>query len=94
MTSPEEAHEQALDRCIDRLLQGDEWQTTLPVEPAARDEVSGLMAVAHKLLALARSLPPLDPGQRERVWTRARETMGRVLTVFRAAAPSRGGAPP
>lgn len=62
--------EEALDRCIDKLIEDLDWEATLPYDEPARGEVAGLMVVARRLMDLARRSPKADGERRRRLWDR------------------------
>jgi hypothetical protein len=65
-----EASELALDACIDRLVSGGDWQSALPADREARDELLGLLAVARKLAHVASLQRRPAPEVKRRVWRR------------------------
>lgn len=64
------ATEAALDRCIDELLAGADWEAVLPKEPAIRQEVASLVPIARALVALAGRSGQLTRARKERIWER------------------------
>ena len=68
------ATEAALDRCIDELLAGADWEAVLPAEPTIRQEVTTLVPVARALLALAGRSGNLTRARKERIWERVSQS--------------------
>ena len=73
-----------LDRCIDDLLMGQQWEPGFPPGPK-RTEVAGLMRVAELLVVTAREAPRGGGERKQRVWRR----VWRALAI-RALVPVRG----
>lgn len=76
------ATEAALDRCIDELLAGSDWESVLPTEPAIREQVATLVPVARALLALAGRSGDLTRARKERIWGRVSQSrMGLIRRI-------------
>ncbi len=74
----------ALGRCIDRLLKGSNWENELPGESPEREEVAGLMAVAQRLLGMARRTRTLDSAGKRRLWQTTERNLHDQKAVGRA----------
>jgi hypothetical protein len=60
--------EVALDRCLDRILNGQDWRLALSSEDPL--EVRQLMEVAELVFATARRMPAVEPEAKQRLWSR------------------------
>lgn len=81
-TQPEEA----LDRCIDELLAGGDWQSRLPDEAEQRKEIAALMDVARHVLRLAAMTGRIQPAQTARIWQSVKPQPGSRRDRMRAIA--------
>lgn len=65
---PGDYAEVALDRCLDRILSGQDWRSALSSEDPP--EVRQLMEVAELVFATARRMPATEPEAKRRLWSR------------------------
>ena len=62
---PESKKEAVLDGCVDRMLAGERWESSLP--DGGDEEVSALMAVAERISALSRVTAAPEISRRQRI---------------------------
>ena len=74
-----------LDACIDALIAGQPWETLLPADDAKRGEVLEVMAVAQRLLSLAKATPSPEPASKRRIWRHAsaRFSVLKAIALYR-----------
>ncbi len=71
----------ALDSCVDAILAGVDWHPYLPDSEEQREEVVRLVAVAERLLALAKSTPAAPTGWKQAAWRRLRTKMSIIRAI-------------
>ena len=80
-----------LDRCIDRMLDGRDWDSLLPRDGPARDEIAPLMRIARRLQVLSDGAPSMTAERLHRVWEKTTRMLRAVLSP-KTASPSPVGA--
>ena len=80
---PESEKEAILDRCIERMLDGERWEAYVP--DGADDEVFALMDVAARIYALARVTAAPETSRRQRIRNRleAPRSLLRQIAFYR-----------
>jgi len=89
-TARQPSLELLLDRCIDRLLQGREWDDVQPADGEKRAELASLMNVAWLLHQLSPQAPTMSTTRLRRIW-RKTSMMLKAVAKFILPSPKRAG---